>query len=678
MKWTRSKMDSTTSMLLFFIALWYAAASLHHVASQHLRGSVARLLLSSSPNQHCSPWPCSPIPSLYDAVFAMAVLTSIQLTTGAFIVSAILYSTSRFTRATTENNNTTCGDGDEHVRVVPWSPTLSSVLLLGALHCTGGVTTNLGYLYGSASLVQLVTVLEPLETLLVGYCATRTCLPATASNLITATRGQLVATMVIVAATTIIVTAGHNSSSATANVTAIAFSMLSGVMHSTRNIMQKTDSDGETWRSRASSSANGTSIVVHQLSTLAWLSSVGAVILLIVAVVMGVTGCATLSLERIFTALRADVMMAHAAYNLFSMLVLGFVDAPTHALLNMGKHAFAVLVALFVFQEHVLNIRVVMALVIIIFASLYYRYESNAKASATTSAKWPRFRALVATALALTVTVALVSTSTFLTRDKETVQAATNAAAQRERILIYVTTHMSKSHLRLFEDCWPESLKQTKLLQQADVLVYAGGPATDDTLQAWDRALNRLPVRHARIVHEVSNPGYVAGAIKAIRVALDNHWFDEYDWVVRTNPDVIFTNVSWLEELLVLDSISGVFADCKRESTRGKKHGSSDCNFGGGYHMIHTDFFAVRPLAIPIGAFELPEASTAECATTAEFLPIVEAGKAAWLPNGVTGDIEFCRMVGTGSGIVHTHQHKGCPLGIGGQESLGWVELEKQ
>jgi hypothetical protein len=364
-------------------------------------------------------------------------------------------------------------------------------------------------------------------------------------------------------------------------------------------------------------------------------------------------------------------MMAHAAYNLLSMLVLGFVDAPTHALLNMGKHAFAVLVALFVFQEHVLNIRVVMALVIIIFASLYYRYESNAKASATASAKWPRFRVLVATALALTVTVALVSTSTFLTRDKETVQAATNAAAQRERILIYVTTHMSKSHLRLFEECWPESLKQTKLLQQADVLVYAGGPATDDTLQAWDRALNRLPVRHARIVHEVSNPGYVAGAIKAIRVALDNHWFDEYDWVVRTNPDVIFTNVSWLEELLVLDSISGVFADCKRESTRGKKHGSSDCNFGGGYHMIHTDFFAVRPLAIPIGAFELPEASTAECATTAEFLPIVEAGKAAWLQNGVTGDIEFCRMVGTGSGIVHTHQHKGCPLGIGEQESLG-------
>lgn len=55
-----------------------------------------------------------------------------------------------------------------------------------------------------------------------------------------------------------------------------------------------------------------------------------------------------------------------------------------------------------------------------------------------------------------------------------------------------------------------------------------------------------------------------------------------------------------------------------------------------------------------------------------------DAGQVAWLPNGVTGDIGFYRMVGTGSGIVHTHQHTSCSLTapLASRSRMAWAGFQ--
>jgi len=45
-------------------------------------------------------------------------------------------------------------------------PKQSADVILSALHCAGSIFTNLGFMYGSASLVQVIKLLEPFETLL--------------------------------------------------------------------------------------------------------------------------------------------------------------------------------------------------------------------------------------------------------------------------------------------------------------------------------------------------------------------------------------------------------------------------------------------------------------------------------------------------------------------------------
>jgi hypothetical protein len=50
------------------------------------------------------------------------------------------------------------------------------------------------------------------------------------------------------------------------------------------------------------------------------------------------------------------------------------------------------------------------------------------------------------------------------------------------------------------------------------------------------------------IIHSRPNPGYQDGAILAIREAFKNHWFDDYDWVIRLNPDVLIRSNSFLLE----------------------------------------------------------------------------------------------------------------------------------
>ena len=92
----------------------------------------------------------------------------------------------------------------------------------------------------------------------------------------------------------------------------------------------------------------------------------------------------------------------------------------------------------------------------------------------------------------------------------------------------------------------------------------------------------------------VSNPGYQVGAILALVEGYKHGWFEDYDWVIRVNPDVLIRNDTFILASMAVDSVHGIFVDCHDKL----------CPTGRGCSSrhVHTEIFAIRPRAISLDA----------------------------------------------------------------------------
>jgi hypothetical protein len=217
---------------------------------------------------------------------------------------------------------------------------------------------------------------------------------------------------------------------------------------------------------------------------------------------------------------------------------------------------------------------------------------------------------------------------------------------RENRILIYITTHMSERHLMLLVQCWPGLLAKSQLFKQADFMMFVtehGERKANLTL------IEEIFAESGITVHTTPNPGYNEGAVLAVTEAFENHWFDAYDWVIRLNPDVLIRNDTFLLDQMNDIGTHGIFDDCWDVSCpKGNK-----C-IG---RLIHTDFFAVRPHAIPSDAFAKAKEREehAETMATDAFSSIVSAGADSWLP-GTGPHLTSCRVTGESSPVIHTHE----------------------
>lgn len=155
----------------------------------------------------------------------------------------------------------------------------------------------------------------------------------------------------------------------------------------------------------------------------------------------------------------------------------------------------------------------------------------------------------------------------------------------RPRVLLYVTTQMSRSHLWYLRFCWPEVLRHSLLLRSADVTVYATPPVNErrEALEVLGRAFlpNSLP-DCALTVYLRANEEKHVGATSAIWYAVERGLFGGYDWVIRVNPDVIIRDDSFLVTLSHDQSARAMLIDCLK-------------NLNDSRIQVHTDFFAIRP-----------------------------------------------------------------------------------
>jgi len=216
---------------------------------------------------------------------------------------------------------------------------------------------------------------------------------------------------------------------------------------------------------------------------------------------------------------------------------------------------------------------------------------------------------------------------------------------QRKKSLIFVTTHLSETHYTFFEKCWPSLLAKGDIYRQSDFLVLI--TLSEGTEPNWE-FLNATFANTNYTAQVVKNPGYHQGAVLALTKGYLNNWFDDYEWVIRVNPDVLIRNDSFLFERMDDAKIQGVFADCFNRDCPTGNHCSSA--------KIHTDFFAIRPEAVSLqDVMEANKAKIhAELMATQAFSGIVNAGTDSWVPDAGPHNGN-CRIRGEASPVIHTN-----------------------
>ena len=213
---------------------------------------------------------------------------------------------------------------------------------------------------------------------------------------------------------------------------------------------------------------------------------------------------------------------------------------------------------------------------------------------------------------------------------------------KNNRFLVYITTHLSKIHYQYLDKCWRAMIGKSPLFKQSDFMMFV----TESQGQKANMALiNSVFAESGIVVHTRENPGYQEGAILAFTEAIENRWFDKYDWIIRLNPDVMIRNDTFLLERFEDSRIHGIFADCL----------DRDCPTGNrcADRLIHTDFFAVRPNAISLSAVRETKQDNAELMITEAFSSIVKDGADSWVP-GAGPHHDYCRVGGKGSPVIHS------------------------
>lgn len=215
--------------------------------------------------------------------------------------------------------------------------------------------------------------------------------------------------------------------------------------------------------------------------------------------------------------------------------------------------------------------------------------------------------------------------------DSQRMQQTSRTNVGGLRVLTFITSHFSPDHIRCLQNRWPNVIAHSRLLQNSDFLVFATGPTNQTLLkQIFGNSTNLH-------IHEEPNPGYQEGAILALKIAAERRWFAPYDWVIRLNPDVLILNDTDILSNIMNPNVDGIFIDCYNNSPG---------------ILLHTDWFAFRPSALPNSTFLESNFSTnAETQFTYDMKPILDSKQFIWLPGARPFIHQNCHVFG--DAVVH-------------------------
>eukprot|EP00536_Pseudo-nitzschia_multiseries_P002995 jgi/Psemu1/6791/gm1.6791_g len=245
-----------------------------------------------------------------------------------------------------------------------------------------------------------------------------------------------------------------------------------------------------------------------------------------------------------------------------------------------------------------------------------------------------------------------------------------------QKIMLLITTHLSEQHIRYFDCCWPRLLEGSQLLGKVDVTIFTNfgykfyNPNVTSRITALFSGNPRVFYRNAptKLALAVQNirshdQRLQRSANIGLQLGFQEGWFSGYDWLIRINPDVVVRNSTWLLETMTTTTtttttmtpddqpgVDGIFVRCNPQK-------------------FHTDFFAVRPLALVLEQTSANATSSGdnglpfselingnhEMTAATYFRPILDSGRYALLPDAAPSR-GHCRVRGAGSSVFHDHK----------------------
>ena len=346
------------TLLTIFTVCWYYTSSKNAVATQQLVENyqehisiTAGSMTAAGGNDRPPLLPCM----LHFAM--MASLTALQLFVGLCVATFLswgILSGSCQGSATTVTSSASSS-------TTPTPPTKRvASYLISSLHYFGCLFTNLGFAYGSASIVQVIKLLEPIETLILTFVV-NVCISKLHKKNSVARQGGLVQVELIRALSVIVIVTGTSLLLACKGIEesvsfqTVTFALCSGFAMSSRNVAQKTAK--MTTNSTNSAAVGWKEATILGINTFTSISSHAVLFSLVCLAIVeyhgleGIEGSIVIWMLTLTGKPGMEGIMFHGLYNIASISVLSLISAQTHSLLNVGKRVSNILVAAAVFHK---------------------------------------------------------------------------------------------------------------------------------------------------------------------------------------------------------------------------------------------------------------------------------------------------------------------------------------
>ena len=345
-----------------FTVCWYYTSSRNAIATQKLVQEFSKhaaQTLDPKNSNHL-------LLDLNSHYAVMVALTALQLLVGLCIGLPVHYMLSR-SKVGDKIKNEDMGPTSS----IPASSTITTMAMckgdikifaVGMLHLLGCFCTNMGFALGSASIVQVIKLLEPIETL---------CLMALFNVFILkknhgVTFAKFLSVGTIVLGTSMLL--GSKGIAQHLNLQAALFALCSGFAMASRNVIKSKSAfvDIETSKEKLpTSNKNGHASSPFKVAAMngivdfSIITAIAAIPAFFGLILVEMKGCSQLdgsiSMWMLMSAgqVGKEAIIFHGLYNIASISVLCLISAQSHSLLNVGKRICNVLAAAVIFNEPV-------------------------------------------------------------------------------------------------------------------------------------------------------------------------------------------------------------------------------------------------------------------------------------------------------------------------------------
>lgn len=232
---------------------------------------------------------------------------------------------------------------------------------LGVLHAGGALFTNLGFMFASASFVQVVKLIEPWEMLMIDISVRKWIGKALQLSL------GVVLSMALVVGSAVSLTVETLDRG---RPLAVFFALLSGLFITSRIVFQKTFRFSDESKSGFVSALD--EYLIMAFGALIFLSA-AFLVEYSSARIKGENFVNVMELVELFT---VELVVYQPLYHLFSLMTLTFVASITHSLLNVFKRVLGLVITIYWFHEE-MTPRVMIGCAVAFIGGCWYTVEKH-------------------------------------------------------------------------------------------------------------------------------------------------------------------------------------------------------------------------------------------------------------------------------------------------------------